>query len=174
MLSKNNYIAFDLEYDLLNQFYLIGQEISNKIDIFIPFNLDQLHMTVYFLGDLFVKIKTNKKEIIDKINFDINNFEGINNLIFDSYELFGSKNNLLVAKFKISKSDEKKIIQFKQYFNITYGSKKHDDIIENYFTPHITLGKILYSNKSEQFDMSKLNIPKPIINDVINPKLKLV
>lgn len=169
MPNNNNYVAFDLDFDVINQFYLISQEISTKIENFCPFEFEQIHMTVCFLGELGKRIKTNKKETFEKLNLDINNFDGIGNLIFDSYELFGSKNNLIVAKFKISKSDEKKIIQFKQYCSKSYGAPN-----ENYYAPHITLGKILNYNEKNPIDINKLNISKPIINVITCPKLKLV
>ena len=169
MPNNNNYIAFDLDYDIINQFYLISQEISTKIENFCPFEFEQIHMTVCFLGELGKRIKINKKETFEKLNYDVINFDEIENLIFDSYELFGSKNNLIVAKFKISKSDEKKIIQFKQYCSKIYGAPNED-----YFTPHITLGKILNYNEKNHIDITKLNISKPIINTITNPKLKLV
>ena len=172
MPNNNCYVAFDLDFDITNQFYVISQEISNKIDNFCPFQLEQIHMTVCFLGELGKRIKTNKKEIFEKLYLDIESFDGIGNLVFDSYELFGSKNNLIVAKFKISKSDEKKIIQFKQYCIKTYGSKNIID--EDYYTPHITLGKILYYDKTNPLDINKLNISKPSINIISSPKFKLV
>ena len=169
MPNNNNYIGFDLDFNTSNQFYLIGQEISSKIDNFCPFELEQIHMTVCFFGELNKRIKTNKKETFEKLHLDINNFTGIGNLEFDSYQLFGSKNNLIVAKFKISKSDEKKIIQFKQYCSKTYGAPDED-----YFTPHITLGKILHYNDSNPINIDKLNISKPDYNIIFNPKLKLI
>lgn len=168
MPNNNYYIGFDLEFEIINQFYLIGQEISTKIDNFCPFELEQIHMTVCFLGELGKKIKTNKKQTFENLHLDINNFSEISNLIFDSYELFGSKNNLIVAKFKISKSDEKKIIQFKQYCSKTYGAPDED-----YYTPHVTLGKILYHNDSKTIDINNLNINKPMIPIINKPKLKL-
>jgi 2'-5' RNA ligase len=169
MPNNNNYIAFDLDSTITNQFYLIGQEISSKIDNFSPFEFEQIHMTVCFLGELGKRIKTNKKETFEKLQLDIDNFTPIDNLVFDSYELFGSKNNLIVAKFKISKSDEKKVIQFKQYCSSTYGAPD-----ENYYTPHITLGKILHYNDSNPININKLNISKPDTNIISNPKLKFV
>ena len=40
MPNNNNYIAFDLDFNITNQFYLISQEISNKIENFCPFELE--------------------------------------------------------------------------------------------------------------------------------------
>ena len=166
MPNNNNYIAFDLDFNTKNEFYLIAQEISSKIENFSPFELDQIHMTVCFLGELNKKIKINKKETFDKLQSEINNFAEIGNLIFNSFELFGSKNNLIVAKFKMSKSDENKIIKFKQYCSKTYGAPD-----ENFYVPHITLGKILHYNETNKIDVSKLNISKPNINIIYKPKL---
>jgi hypothetical protein len=80
-MPNNNYIAFDLNWNMSNQFYLIVQEISNKIDNFCPFELEQIHIIVCFLGELGKRIKTNKKETFEKLQMDMNNFTPINNLV---------------------------------------------------------------------------------------------
>lgn len=67
MPNKNNYIAFNLDHQTINDFYKISQELSQKINNFVPFELEQIHLTVCFLGELGKKIKTNKKETFEKL-----------------------------------------------------------------------------------------------------------
>ena len=57
MVNKNNYIAFELDNTIIQQFYTIGQELNKVIENFCPFELEQIHMTVCFLGELSKKIK---------------------------------------------------------------------------------------------------------------------
>jgi len=52
MPNKNNYITFDLDFKTINYFYGISQELSQKINNFVPFELEQIHITVCFLGKL--------------------------------------------------------------------------------------------------------------------------
>lgn len=63
-----------MDSNIIEQFYLISLEISNKIENFCPFELEQIHMTVCFLGELGKRIKTNKKETFEKLHLDIDNF----------------------------------------------------------------------------------------------------
>lgn len=169
MPNKNNYIAFDLDFETINDFYKISQELSQKINNFVPFELEQIHMTVCFLGELGKKIKTNKKQVFENLLFDINSQDMISTLQFDSIKLFGTKNNLVVAKFTISKKEEKKIIEFKKYCSNNYFAPD-----ENYYTPHITLGKILYSSENDKINFDELNITKPICIKLGNVGMKLV
>lgn len=169
MPNKNNYIAIDLDNETINDFYKISQELSQKINNFIPFELEQIHMTVCFLGELGKKIKTNKKETFEKLLFDIESQDKISTLQFDSFQLFGTKNNLVVAKFTIGKKEEKKIIEFKKYCAKTYFAPD-----ENYYTPHITLGKILYSSENNDINLNELNITKPTCVKLGNVGMKLV
>lgn len=164
------YIAVDLEPFIQNQFYQISQDILTTIENFSSFEQEQIHMTICFLGDVDKRIKTNKKDFYNKLNYDIENFLSEQIILeFDSYKLFGSKNNLIVAKFKLCEQDKNKIIEFKQHCSKNYGSPS-----ENYFVPHITLEKILNFNNNLDFDIDKLNIPKPKIPIITLEKLKLV
>lgn len=84
MPNKNNYVAIDLDYKIINDFYKISQELSQKIDNFVPFEFEQIHMIVCFLGELGKKIKTNKKETFEKLLFDIQRQNKISTLQFNS------------------------------------------------------------------------------------------
>lgn len=169
MPNSNNYIAFDLDNVICQEFYDIGQNIFAKLENFSPFELNQVHMTVCFLGELSKKIKTNKKETFENLLTEIHDFPPICTLEFDSYQLFGSKNNLVVAKFKMSKADEKKIIDLKKYYTDKFQAPK-----ENYYTPHITLGKILNMNGENKIDLDSLNLPKPSNLKLGSISMKLV
>jgi 2'-5' RNA ligase len=95
-----------------------------------------------------------------------NNFEYFkkyfsgNILEFDSFSLFGSHQNLIVAKFKCVNSNDfiNKMITFKRMF-CQIGAKE-----ENYFTPHITLGKINNFVPSEE----RINTINKILSQITN------
>ena len=169
MVNKNNYIAFELDNTIIQQFYTIGQELNKVIENFCPFELEQIHMTVCFLGELSKKIKIDKRKTFDQLMECIQNQPEITSLEFDSFELFGTKNNLIVAKFKISKKEQEKIIQFKKYCSENYQAPDED-----YYIPHITLGKILYYNQTNQLDLSKIAIEYPLITKLGSVKMKLI
>jgi 2'-5' RNA ligase len=169
MPNKNNYVAFQLDNTIIEQYYMIGQEINKTIDNFSPFELDQIHMTVCFLGDLSKKIKINGKKILEQLDISIKTQPETSSLEFDSFELFGTKNNLIVARFKISNKEREKIIQFKKYCSDNYGAP-----LEDYFTPHITLGKILHFNESNCPDLFTIQIPRPKITKLGTVSMKLM
>lgn len=169
MPNNNKYIAFELNSEIVEEFYNIGQNISTQINNFSPFEIDQIHMTVCFLGELFKKIKTNKKEILENLLNEIKNYPQIKTLVFDCYELFGNKNNLIVAKFKMSKSEEKNIIELKKYY-----SSKFNVPLEDFYVPHITLGKILNMSEKNKINLNNIKISKPINNKLYPLSMKLV
>jgi 2'-5' RNA ligase len=129
MTNKIQFIKLNLPQPLVNEL----KNIADTIDSINPFDLDQMHMTIVFLGDK--KKLPNYKKSMEKINQLINNGPTIS-LTFSNYEIFGTNGNLLVAKFLISSNDKHKIIEFKKQF-IEFGAP-----IEPFFSPHITIGKI--------------------------------
>jgi len=169
MPNSNSYVAFDLTADIQEQFYDISNQFASKIENFKPFEKEQIHMTVCFLGELSKKIPKDKKQTIEKLNVDIKNFEPINSLKFVGYELFGPKNNLIVARFSMCKTEEAKIIKFKSDCTEKYGAPN-----ENFYVPHITLGKIQFANETNTVNISKLNVPNPEITNISSVKFKLV
>lgn len=143
-MGKNNFVALSLKDDLvadahracLETFDKINEYTDNKIK-FLPMGKSDIHMTVCFLGQI---LNENRKEKMVICN---NNFEYFrkhlngNVLEFDKFSLFGTHRNLIVAKFKCNnKKFIDKMIEFKRMF-CQIGAKKED-----YFTPHITIGKI--------------------------------
>jgi hypothetical protein len=44
MPNKNNYISFDLDYETINDFYIISKELSKKINNYVPFELEQIQI----------------------------------------------------------------------------------------------------------------------------------
>lgn len=138
-MGKINYIALDLEDNFIKNIYVFSLQLKNDLKN-IGYELDimekhNLHMTLCFLGDC---LKTNTKEKMCKVCENIRTFENNssgNVLEYDSLDIFCS--NLLVIKFKCVTSDFiDKTTAFKHKFE-KIGAKH-----ENYFTPHITIGKI--------------------------------
>ena len=171
--NKNKFIAFNLSDEILDDYHGIVCQISSVMPKFSPMTRDNLHMTVCFLGDVYrnlkqlnTPIKEKITELMNKIN-EINESSKISNIIFDSFELFGEKQNLIVAKFRfINANDKKKIINLKQYFSTNFFAPN-----ENYFEPHITLGKILGANDSDKkifLETIKPKLNKPKINVLNN------
>lgn len=169
MPNNNSYVAFEFSDAIKQEYFTISQEISTKIENFIPFELDQIHMTVCFLGELGKKLKNNYKQSINHINEKLENFAPINSIEFSHYELFGTKNNLIVAIFKISNSEKNKLIELKKEF-----SNKYDAPDEDFYVPHITLGKIQFHDSTKPFDIKKLLLHKPNNSKLLNLKMKLV
>lgn len=138
-MGKNCFVSLILAEDFILSLYKICLEIQSKInEKFIPMEKEDIHMTLCFLGQVLNKGRKEKMIICDK-NFKYfrDNFTG-NILEFDSFSLFGTHQNLIVAKFKCknNKNFINKMIGFKKMF-CEIGAKEED-----YFTPHITLGKI--------------------------------
>jgi 2'-5' RNA ligase len=169
--NKNRYVAFKLPEDLVGELYEIGLWIrDNNPDItFIPMDYEQIHMTVCFLGELSKNLIGNKKQKIQEIEQAINDFPEINQVIFDKYELFSVKQNLIVAKFIISEETKKKIIKFKKQF-VQYGAPNED-----FYVPHCTLGKIMNCNENTVFTTECCSsIPRITITELHHLKCKLV
>lgn len=164
--NKNKFIAFNLNDEILDDYYKIAYELSFLIPNFIPMERDNLHMTVCYLGDIYRNLRQQKNilvkdkiiELENKIN-EISETNKINTLIFDSFELFGEKQNLVVAKFRFppnKSNDKKQIINLKKYFSENFYAPNED-----YFEPHITLGKISGANDSH----------KKLFAEIIKPEL---
>ncbi len=169
MPNNNNYVAFEFNDEIKQEYFTISQEISTQIENFVPFELDQIHMTVCFLGELGKKLKNNYKQSINQINEKLQNFDIINSIEFSHYELFGTKNNLIVAIFKISNSEKNKLIELKKDF-----ANKYDAPKEDFYVPHITLGKIQFYDSTKPFDIKKLLLNKPNHLKLTNLKMKFV
>lgn len=141
-MPKINYIALNLEYEFIEQLKIICDDIKNILNVngydFIPMDKQNLHMTLVFLGSVLQVNRNNKIKIVEN---NILNFENQFNdkiLEFDRFELFPTeKKNLIVAKFKCS---DKKFISNMIFYKKTFTVLDAKE--ENYFTPHITLGKI--------------------------------
>jgi 2'-5' RNA ligase len=164
--NKNKFIAFNLSEEILDDYYNIVYKILELMPKFIPMERDNLHMTVCYLGDVYrnlrqqknILIKDKMSELDNKIN-ELNETSKISGIIFHSFELFGEKQNLVVAKFCFSpnnSNDKKRIIDLKKYFSTNYFAPNED-----YFEPHITLGKISGANDSD----------RKIFTEFIEPKL---
>lgn len=158
-MTRSNYIALNLEQTFITNIQNILDDVKNILNtngyVFEKSNLSDLHMTLVFLGNILLTDKSNKLiKIDDKINYFTNNFNGLT-LEFDQFDFFNSRNkNLIVMKFKCNDPNFiKNMILYKNSF-VELGAKK-----ENYFTPHITLGKI----KSSQTNVNATDI-KNILN----------
>lgn len=167
MSNKIRYICFQLPDETIQEMYNVGKWIEENSQEykFIPMDYNQVHMTVCFLGDLSKNLKDNKKAKMDQIQTIINDFPEINQLTFSGYELFSIKQNLIVAKFNLPEKTKKQIIEFKKMF-VEYGAP-----LENYFTPHITLGKLMNKSDSGGFDCSKIPMPETIVINQLKCKL---
>ena len=155
---KPNYVKFYLDepaiMDSLNSIITIADKINIRFD---PMEPQQLHMTVVFLGNIMKGMLKQDREELIKI---INNFDlgGDELFTFNGYEFFGNKKNLLIAKYSAKKSVINKIIEFKKKF-YQYGA-----IDEDFFVPHITLGKISSTSMTESFSTMITNIYMPTLN----------
>ena len=169
MSNQNRYIEFDLPEILIDQIHekcLLIEKCYSNINLnFIPMNKKNLHMTVCFLGELSKNIKNDKKSKIDELSHIIQNYPKVNGLEFVKYSLFSIKNNLIVAEFKLPQNQTKNIIRLKSEME-KYGSSH-----EQYFTPHITLGKIM--NCKGNFTIDLLLIPRIQYEIIDNLSLKL-
>jgi 2'-5' RNA ligase len=163
--NKNKFIAFNLSDEILDNYHEIVCELSKLIPKFVPMERDNLHMTVCYLGDIYRNLKQQKnilvKDKISELENKINEFNETNKvsgIIFDSFELFSEKQNLIVAKFRFASdkpNDKKRIIDMKKYFSTNYFAPNED-----YFEPHITLGKISGANDSDRKIFTELIKPK--------------
>lgn len=155
-MGKTNFVALELPETLINELHEVAQWIRTEfIDInFVPMERNSIHMTLCFLGNILIG---KKKETIDEINKLIYNFPNDRHknivLSFDNFCLFPEiKQNLVVAKFKCHKSFIDDTIKFKKEF-VKFGTTE-----ENWFSPHVTLGKIQNKNNDTYIDLKK--IPK--------------
>jgi len=163
MENKNKYIKFNLPENIIGEIYELGQLIKKDNEQFSPFEYNDIHMTVCYLGNLSKNLgSVNKKEKYIEIDELINNFNNnhINELTFKGFELFGDKKNLLVAIFDIPKNECNRIINFKKQF-VKYGAPQ-----EEYYTPHITIGKLMYNSKIDIHQLKTYNITNNILNNL--------
>lgn len=168
-MPKNNFIALNIDNELLDEMYLKIQELKQKIGNFSPYKKSDLHMTLCFLGTI---LKTDRNLKMIEITKNMESFSDQHSgkiLVFDSFDIF---KNLIVVKFKCEENPEKfvgDVIQFKQSF-VNIGAKK-----ENYFTPHITLGKIEGLNRTDMKAYRELiNSLSPINTKIMVNKCSLV
>lgn len=159
-MPKTNFVALDLTHDFRNEIHQICVQIKEQIKDyeFIPMDEENLHMTLCFLGSVLMENRKNKMLTIDCNGQIFANEFGGKILEFDQYSLFpDSKKNLIVAKFKCSdKNFIADMIKFKKMF-CKIGAKE-----ENYFTPHVTLGKIQGVKANANIDLS--SIPRIVSN----------
>ena len=139
-MPKINFVALNLSYDFKSELHQICLKINDLIPgyEFIPMEQENLHMTLAFLGGCLLQDRKRKMGIVNK-NMEEFNLTFENKILeFDEFSLFpDTKKNLVVAKFKCrDKNFIKEMKKFKKLF-CEIGAKE-----ENYFTPHITLGKI--------------------------------
>lgn len=167
-MPKINYLALNLENSFTTELKIICDNIQSILNSqgydFIPMEQDDLHMTLVFLGSVLSQDRNNKmKEIVLNIVKFEEQFKD-KTLEFDSFELFPSeKRNLIVAKFKCSSSTFiKDMILYKKSFT-NIGAKE-----ENYFTPHITLGKIQCVKSDNNIDTLFSSFPTPSLRITIN------
>jgi 2'-5' RNA ligase len=175
--NKNKFIAFHLSDEILDDYYNVVESITSLMPNFIPMERDNLHMTVCYLGDIYRNLRQQKNilvkdkisELENKIN-EFNETNKISGIIFDSFELFSEKQNLIVAKFRFASdkpNDKKQIIDLKKYFSENFFAPNED-----YFEPHITLGKISGATDSDRKKFNeqikpKLNKPNiKVFNDL--------
>jgi len=115
-------------------------------------------MTLCFLGQILNKGRKEKMVICDDNFRHFREYFSGNILEFDEFSLFGTHQNIIVVKFKCknNKNFIHKMIKFKKMF-CQIGANE-----ENYFTPHITLGKINNFNPNQQ----KVNMINKILSEV--------
>ena len=144
-MGKNHFVSLSLKQDFVLDVHAVCLELQDKINEctnnqikFLPMYKNDIHMTLCFLGQV-LNDDRKTKTVICNNNFEhFKKYFGGNILEFDEFSLFGTHQNLIVAKFKCvnDRNFTNKMIEFKRMF-CQIGAKE-----ENYFTPHITLGKI--------------------------------
>lgn len=156
-MGKTNYIALKLDDDFVDTIYDICRMIRDKLNNehigdFVPMDLENIHMTLCFFGHILSEDRKNKMTFVNKKITEFKTMFSGNVLSFDNYVVFGRHKNLLVATFKCINNPKftDKMIEFKKMF-CEIGA-----IEENYFTAHITLGKINNFNATEQ-NLTKIN-----------------
>jgi 2'-5' RNA ligase len=169
---KPDYIKLNLhsQYDILLEIEAIGKYIKDNSEFeFCPVEINGLHMTICFLG-----FSLKSKKLDGKISEMISSFPfekyKDKNLIFEKYDLFPEdKKNLIVAKYKAPKEFTDDVINFQKKF-----ADKPFEIINDkyYFTPHITMGKIMYKNNNTKMKLNDIpNIEQQIkINSFVLEK----
>jgi|SaaInlStandDraft_6_1057023.scaffolds.fasta_scaffold17757_3 2'-5' RNA ligase len=166
-------MTFYISLNLSEEFAEYVAEICLKIQKIIknetgyefnPMRKTGVHMTICFLGKIKKYGDLNMKFIEEKKEEFSNKFDGIT-LEFDDYKIF-SRGNLIVAAFKCKNISNNKfvndIIEYKNSF-VNNGANE-----ENYFTPHLTLGKIQnVPKKGPNFNFSDLLKSAPVIQQSI-------
>jgi 2'-5' RNA ligase len=165
-MGKPNYISLDLDYTFTEEVCNVCLEIQQLIKSheFIPMEQHSLHMTLCFLGD---SLQTDRKNKMKIVNEQMENFSGLfcdQFLTFDKFSLFPeTKKNLVVAIFKSNDvSFIQKMTNFKREF-VRIGAKEED-----FFVPHITLGKIQNMNLSRAHKLDDMLRQIPLIGSRID------
>ena len=171
--NKNKFIAFNLSDEIIDEYYSIAIQIAEQLPNFVPMSREDIHMTVVYLGNIYNNFAQNKisaKEKMNLLNIKLAEETPISNLAFDDICLFTQKQNLIVAKFKFftnTSSEYKQIINLKRFCSENYFAPSED-----FFEPHITLGKISGANDNDRklfIETIKPSLNKPnieILNDL--------
>lgn len=147
----NNWLSFTISDDARTLLNDLAVKISETYS-FNPMTKDDLHMTCVFLGKQF---KKKDMDAIDKI-INAHNLKG--EFKFVGLEFFPpTKNNLIVARFEVSKEVLKNVLSIKTQIRDTLGYQIDMDQL----IPHVTLGKFSLSKS----DLAEL-ISKGSLHDI--------
>lgn len=152
--NNNSYIAFELPYEFMVDLHRVTERIQHHIPTFIPMEIDVMHMTVCFLGEVRKRLKSKTK--FAELQLYVSECEPIDSLEFKSYELFSIKQNLVVATFDISPQNKEKILALNRHCVAHFGATVDVD-----YAPHITLGKIPHVNKSTAINLEAFGLSPP-------------
>ena len=139
-MGKSHFIALDLSEKFVDKVSETCQQISETIitHSFDPMEKHVLHMTLCFLGGALSTNWKRKMVVLEDTmeRFKLQ-FQG-KVLEFDGYALFPeTKRNLIVAKFRcVDRNFTPNVIEFKK--SLTYIGVPEED----FFTAHLTLGKL--------------------------------
>lgn len=159
-MGKTNFVSLKIDETIIEEIHKICLDLEKNIEEFkfTPMEKKNIHMTLCYIGSC---LNTDRKNKLAICNINFTHFEETfrgNILRIKNISLFGSNNNLIIAEFECvnNKNFIKDMIKFKKKFE-EIGTKN-----ENYFTPHITLGKINNFNPNEK----NINILNKILSKI--------
>jgi len=159
---KPNYITFELNEEstsISGLIDVIGTIAENHHIRFDPISPEQIHMTVVFLGNIMKGMQKQQRALLMNVTNSLYIDPAIA-FTFAGLELFGNHQNLLIAKFSTAKTNIDTIISFKKKFEC-FGTRPED-----FFVPHITLGKISSTSSEVNNILGHLTFPTILVNKV--------
>jgi 2'-5' RNA ligase len=149
---KTFFIQFQLEEKLKDEMYTVVKSMETALSTnFKPMKREHLHMTAAFLHKF---PQENNKEYFRIVRNMIKDYRMKYTLKFKKYSLFGEGKNILVAEYETPIELKREILNLKMKL-YEMGLCEY----EEYFTAHITLGKIMDTTHARMQTIDKVLIP---------------